>query len=449
MLVQDLILVGRWVLGEPKRVKKSARSLRIARVQAQRLRKRRRHYLRWGVALAALTLARPAYAQQPGVVTPFDLFDPESGDGVKLGEKLHLYPRLEVDGTFDNNIYNTENNEIDDFVLSVRPRFLLKPDLGRHSLQVYGGAEFQRHADVTSEDSDQYDIGGRAVLDFASRTELAIDGGYRHGIEQRGTAGDQFLTDRPIEYDRVEFGAQLRRTGGFLEMLGEVRLAEIDFEDATQGGVPVDLSGRDVSVQRARIRGSAPSSDHTRIFLEVSGNRVRYERDDPISRDSDGFAVIAGMRLLLTDLIQLEAGGGYIHQEFDNPAIENVSDINYHLRIDWTPKPDVEVTALAQRVVEPSPRTDVPAIVATDFRLEATKVFGDRLLATAEVGARREEYQGINRSDLRLHAGLSAHYRLTNNVGVVGRVGWRQQDGGDFGRDYSGVSATVGVRIRM
>lgn len=418
-------------------------------VRARRLSRRRRAYLKWGVAFAALSLARPAYAQQPGVLTPFDLFDPESGDGVKLGEKLHFYPRLEVDGTFDSNVYNVENDETDDLVASVRPRFVLRPDLGRHSFQLHGGAEFRRHVDVTSEDSDQFDVGARAVLDFASRTELVLDGGYRHGIERRGTAGDQFLTDRPVEFDRFEVGAQLRRTGGFLEMLGEVRLAEIDYEDAALNGVPVDLSGRDVSVHRARIRGSAPSSDHTRIFLELSGNRVRYERKDPVSRDSEGFAALVGMHLLLSDLIELEVGAGYIHQDFENPAVENVSDVNYHMRIDWTPKPDIQVTALAQRSVEPSPRTDVPALVATEFRLEATKVFGVRLLATAEVGAVREEYRGSARSDLRFHAGLRAHYRLTDNIGVIGRLGWRQQDGGDFGRDYSGVSATLGVRIRM
>ena len=442
-------MIGLYALGEPTRRTVIRRPMRIARVHAGRMRRRRRRLWKWGAALLALTLARPVYAQQPAVITPFDLFDPESGDGLKLGEKLHLYPRLDVDGTFDSNIYNTEENEVDDVVLSVRPRFALKPDMGRHSLQLHGGAEFRRHADVTSEDSDQYDVGARAVLEFASRTELVLDGGYRHGIEQRGTAGDQFLTDRPVEYDRIEAGALLRRAGGFLEMLGEIRLAEIDYEDATQGGVPVDLSGRDVSVQRARIRGSAPSSDHTRIFLEISGNRVRYERSDPVSRDSEGFAALAGMHLTLTDLIELEAGAGYIHQDFDDPAIESVNDINYHLRIDWTPKPDIQVSAQARRTVEPSPRTDVPALVATDFRLEATKVFGDRLLATAEVGARREEYRGIDRSDLRLHAGLRAHYRLTDNVGLIGRVGWRQQDGGSLGRDYSGVSASVGVRIRM
>jgi polysaccharide biosynthesis protein VpsM len=50
---------------------------------------------------------------------------------------------------------------------------------------------------------------------------------------------------------------------------------------------------------------------------------------------------------------------------------------------------------------------------------------------------------------LRFNASADAHYRLTDNLGVIARVGWRQQDGNALGRDYNGVSAAIGVRARF
>jgi polysaccharide biosynthesis protein VpsM len=155
------------------------------------------------------------------------------------------------------------------------------------------------------------------------------------------------------------------------------------------------------------------------------------------------------MLLRLTDLVDLEVGAGYIRQNFDNPSIKDVSAVNFYLQVEWTPRPDWQITAAASRVIDPSFRLDVPAIVRSDFSLEARKAIGDRLLVSVELGISDEKYQGSGRKDLRLNAAANAHYRLTNNLGVVASVGWRKQDGNILGRNYSGVTATLGVRARF
>ena len=450
-LAGDLWLIGQAVRGSEDR-KRPGEVIHVV-PEAGQVRQKRLHRFGTGwqccMIVALIGVSRPAHAQAPEVITPIDLFDPENGQGVRLGEKLVFMPRLEIDGTYDSNIYNTDQGEVDDLVASIRPRFVLKPDLARHGFVVSGGADIRRDAEISAENSEQYDIGANAFFDFADRTALIVDGRYDHGIEERGTSGDQFFSDRPIEYDRIEAGALLRRTGGFLEMLGEIRASEIDYEDATLNGVPIDLSDRDASVRRARVRASAPSSDHTRIFVEGTYNQVRYENPGPISRNSDGFTGLVGMHLLLTELIDIEAGAGYISQKFDNPALDNVSDVNYHLLVNWTPRPDIEVTGGARRTVQPSPREDVAAIIRSDFSLKANKAFGDRVLATAEVGVVDEKYQGFSGSDQRYYARLGAQYRLTSNIGLTANVGWRKQDGGSTGRDYSGIAATIGVRMYL
>jgi polysaccharide biosynthesis protein VpsM len=400
-------------------------------------------------ALVCVLLSRPAYAQNNETVTPVDLFEPESGDGVRISPSLLLFPSIDSGVTYDSNIYNNSQSELDDLVVSFRPRFTLRTDLPRHQFSLTGGTDIRRYAKIEGENSEQFDVQGKGTIELAQRTEVIADAGFRRGIEQRGTAGDQFLTDEPVAFDRTFGGLLVRRKGGFLELTAEGRIAETRYRSTKINGIPIDLSERDSRVMRARIRGSAPSSHYSRIFVEASINKVDYMQSVPLQRDSDGYAVLAGMLLRLTDLVDLEVGAGYIRQNFDNPSIKDVSAVNFYLQVEWTPRPDWQITAAASRVIDPSFRLDVPAIVRSDFSLEARKAIGDRLLVSVELGISDEKYQGSGRKDLRLNAAANAHYRLTNNLGVVASVGWRKQDGNILGRNYSGVTATLGVRARF
>ncbi len=394
-------------------------------------------------------LSRPVHAQNNDIVTPVDLFEPERGDGIRVGPGLLLLPSIETDVIYDDNVYNSSQSQQDDVVVSIRPRFTLRTDLPRHQFSLTGGPEIRRYAKLKGENSEQFDIQGKAIFDLAQRSEIIADAGFRRGIEQRGTAGDQFLTDEPVAFNRKFAGLLVRRKGGFLELTAEGRIAETRYRDAKINGLPLTLSERDSRVMRARIRGSAPSSHYSRIFVEASLNRVDYIESASLQRDSDGYAVLAGMLLRLTNQLDLEVGAGYIRQKFDNPAIKGVSAVNFHLQVEWTPRPDWQITAAANRVIDPSFRLDVPAIVHSDFTLEARKAIGDRMLVTVELGISDEKYQGSGRKDLRLNSSAMAHYRLTDNLGLIARVGWRKQDGNALGRDYNGVSATVGVRARF
>lgn len=401
------------------------------------------------VILLSLLLHRPAQAQEAKVVTPLDLFEPERGAGVPVGPSLLLFPTVEIDAAYDTNIYNSRQAELDDLVASFRPHFTLRTRLPRHQVSLTGGADIRRHAKIEAENSEQFNFQAKGSLDLAERTEVVADAGFRRGIEQRGTAGDQFLTDEPVAFDRKFAGLLVGRRGGFLEVTAEGRISETNYLKTRVNGFPVDLSERNSAVKSARIRGSAPSSHYSRIFVEASINRVSYEQSAQLQRDSSGYALLAGMLFRLTNLVDLEAGAGYIHQNFDNPSIKDVSAVNFHIQVNWTPRPDWQISASANRTVDPSPRLDVPAIVRSGFSLEARKSIGDRTLVSAEIGIIDEKYQGIGRKDQRFRASVGAHYRLTNHVGVVARASWRKQNGNEFGRDYAGVTATLGMRFRF
>jgi hypothetical protein len=394
-------------------------------------------------------LSRPASADESKVLTPVQIFDPEEGQGLSLGPDLVALPQFDADVVYNSNVYNVPVDTIDDFIFSLRPQLLVRTDLPRHELSVRAAGDFERYADTSSENSDQYVFEGNGRLDLANRTELDLDGGFRRGIEQRGTAGDVFLTDRPVEYNQTFANLTLQRTGGFIEMLGEANISHFDYENAALNGVPLDLSSRDVTLRRARVRASAPTGRNTRVYVEVSGNQVRYQHVGPSLRDSSGFALLGGVQRDVTDLIRFEGAVGYLEQDFDNPAVKTVKGFNYHFLLDWTPTPNWQVTASADRQIDRSPRIDVPAILRSSFRLEAKNAVSDRLLVSADAGMEDETYRGSAEDDRRYFVDARLHYRLTNQVGLIAQAGYRTQNGKNGGRDYHGFTAGVGVRVAL
>lgn len=399
--------------------------------------------------LTGLALSRPVAAQDAKVLTPVEIFDPDTGEGLRVGPSVVALPELDADATYNTNIYDVETNRTDDFVFSLRPSLTLRTDLPRHEFSIRGAGEFRRYADTSSEDSDQFEIVGSGRLDLASRTEVDLDGGFRRGIEQRGTAGDLFLTDRPVEYNQTFGAISIVRTGGFIEMLGEAHISEFDYKNATLNGKPLDLSDRNVTIRRARVRASAPTGRNTRIFFELSGNQVRYQNAAPQPRNSNGFGVLAGVQRNITNLLTLEAAVGYLQQDFKDPAVKTVRGFNYHFLLNWTPTPNWQITGSADRDIDRSPREDIPAILDSTFKLQASNAVSDRLLFTAEAGVEDEEYRGSALRDRRYFVNALAHYRLTNRVGLIAEAGYRTQNGDNGARDYHGFAVSLGVRMAL
>ena len=81
------------------------------------------------------------------------------------------------------------------------------------------------------------------------------------------------------------------------------------------------------------------------------------------------------------------------------------------------------------------------------FRLKATRVFGDRWKVEAETTYTEERYSAIAREDRRFTAQASVHSRVAQNIGVYLSVGYRDQNGGTFGRSYKGGAVGVGTRV--
>ncbi|WP_296676805.1 outer membrane beta-barrel protein [Novosphingobium sp.] len=400
------------------------------------------------VALVALSLSgRAAFAQEADVATPVTLLDPVQADGIRIGGGLVLYPELLAEGRYDSNIYNIAAPKRSDAVFDLQPRFTLSTDFSRHQIELFGAANLRRYASNTGENSEAGELGLRGLLELASQIDVRPSVVLMRGIEQRGTAGDQFLTDRPVAFNRKEYGIEVSRGEHQLEIALGGKLSQTDYENASIGGVPVSLVQRNVIDRSAFARLAYNLGSRIQVYSRFRLSSLSYR--DPAARqlNSSGYDALAGGRIRVTSLIDLEAGFGLIHRSFDNPAFRNLNAVNFALTASWLPRPTWQLIAGASRNVDPSPLINSPAIFRTSFTLEAKHLITPKLLVGVKAGHVREEYRGLGRVDSRYAVDATALYRLTRNIGVTFDAGYRKQDGGLLGRSFNGFAAGIGVKV--
>ncbi|WP_169829174.1 outer membrane beta-barrel protein [Tsuneonella mangrovi] len=400
-----------------------------------------------GLFIVASIASRPAVAQTVNPdLTPVDLFVPEHGDGVRITPGFILYPAVETTIDFDSNIYNVESSKRSDAIGHIRPSLVLDSDFTRHSIELDAGADIKRYANNSAENAEAYYVDLKSRLDLAGLVTVRPEAGAARGYEQRGTAGDQFLTDKPVTYHRRYVGVEVARDRGILGLTARGRITTLSYDDASVGGLPIDLSDRDVTLRSVSLRARYRLHEGYSTFIEGGLSQVDYRTTVGAQRNSHGYSILAGVQFQPSAMIDIEAGAGYLQQDFDDPAFTPVKALNYRLSANWIPRRDWAVRAEVRRDVDPSPRFDTAAIFRTQYIAGVQHSMGDRMLVGAEAAAVTEDYRGIVRSDQYYRVGVSARYRLNDRVGLTAQAGYRSQDGG---RNYGGFSAGIGVRIAV
>ena len=401
------------------------------------------------IFLAMLSFSRVAMAQEEPVTTPTDLFDEAEGQGARIAPGLLLNGILEADLVHDSNIYNRPDPTVGDNLAILSPSLILRTDLARHAASLTTGAEIRRHFDETREDSEQYWLDGRARLDLGNRLAFTSRAVLAERIERRGTAGDALRTDEPVEYLEKRASFELARTGGTLELSGGVELARRDYDDATLNGNPIDQSYRDATVESVRIRANYRVSEKTQIFGQVRANRVDYDVEPGISRDSDGYGVLGGVRFAPSALTEIEAGVGFIRQSYDASNVSSKSGVNYYVRANWSPTPRLRVIANGERTFDPSPLIGVPAILRSDFDLRVQRSLGDRLLVEANAQYVQEDFEGIDRQDDRFALRFGVRARVAQHIGASAFAGYRKRSSNRSDLSYDGFTVGLGVRFLL
>lgn len=393
---------------------------------------------------APFALANPAVAQDRPVEMPETLVEAGEPLGLRSGGML-IYPRLAVDLRHDTNLFRREEAQAETYAV-IRPGVRVQSDWSRHAIRFDLGSELRRHFEYKSEDSEQWAARGLVRLDWADRTTVTGTAMLARRIERRGTFGDQGQIEvGPIPYTEKQAAVQMARTGGKLELTGEIGVRKLDYrKDASAPDAPWSNNQRDVRQEWFRIRVGARNSERLALFAQARVNRTEYEIER--TRDSKGFSLLAGARYDVTGRIVAEAAVGYVQQDFDDPLIRDFKGVDFSLAATWTPTARTRAELRAARSVERSPLPGVAAVIQTSVEGAASYALTRRVLAGIEAGVVRESYRGIGRRDTRAYAEATARYNFTRSLSAFAGAGYTRQDGrGPGARKYDGATFRIGV----
>lgn len=400
-------------------------------------------------ALALMLGADLAAAQELDVTKrPRPEFDAQ---GLRAGSFL-IFPKTELHGTYNSNIFAEETNETDDYIARLNPTIAARSDWNNHALNANVFVDHAFYSDNSKEDYTDYGVGLDGRIDVTRTANIFGGVGARHLHEDRGSPDDTRGVE-PTEYDRYDANLGATYKPNRLGVTVEGTWRRLDYDNvATSTGAIINNQDRDRDVFGQRLRVGYDVQPGYTAFVQGSLNQRKYDtRPDRngFDRNSDGWRLNAGVEFSVTNLIDGEIYAGYLEQSYDDPRLDTNSGMDFGGRLVWAPTQLTSVKASLAREVSETTSAGASSYLATIASLRVDHELMRNVLVGARASYTNNDYDGINRSDDIWGLGVDGKYFITSRFFAGAQAGWTDRDSNVAGQSYDQytVGAFVGAQF--
>ncbi|MEM8731890.1 MAG: outer membrane beta-barrel protein [Pseudomonadota bacterium] len=377
----------------------------------------------------------------------------ETPEGIRAGAFI-IQPSVSLGVGYDTNIFLEETNEDASFVATVSPRVNVISDWNRHEVALTAGGSYALIADSSDDNAFQFDVGLSGLLDVTRAVGITGNIGYEFVSEARGEDDTGLGITEPVTSHNVSAGL------GADVVFGRVRVSPFggvlmrDFQDVNLIGGGVDnQDDRDRVEYNAGLELGYSVRRGIEGFVRGQYGRINFQEavdDAGVNRDSDGWRVLAGVKVDLTRLIEASAGFGYETRDFEDPTLSSVSGPSAELGVSWS------ITPLTTLNFDASRSFQETTITGSSVTNNTTLQFGvdHALLRNLDLGATLtyalEDFEGINREDNLFGVRLKADWRVMRLLTLTPSYQFRLGDSNSAGEDYTDhrffLTATYGFQ---
>lgn len=407
---------------------------------------------------AAAFLGNVAYAQAPDreagserrsvLQKPRPDYDPL---GAHVGSFL-LLPSVDVQESYDTNVYATASNEKQDFYTTVRPEVQLKSDWSNHALAFQASGDMKRYNERVTENVTNYATSVQGRLDVLRDSYLMAGAGYQFLHEDRSSP-DAASTRKPVEYSVTSGNVGYSHERGVLGGRVNFYADSYDYKNGVNGsGASVLEDDRDRVEYRAVPRLSYEIVRNYNAFIETAFNWRDYSRardGNGFNRDSHGYAINLGTAIDLTQVINGEVFAGYINQDYDDARLKTASGFGFGANLLWNITDLTSLRLAAAHTAEETTVSGASSYVQSLFRVNVEHELRRNILLTGVLGYTNQDYQGVSRSDDLYTAGVGLRYLLSRNLSARLDFLYSERNAGLATANFDRALTTAGLRLQF
>jgi len=346
-----------------------------------------------------------------------------------------FYPNLALDLVLDDNIRRTEDNEVEDWYVRVRPKLEWVMAMARHELVLSAEIDSWRYAKESNEDAfDRYFL-GELKLDVSRMLDINLVAGYSRSHTLRGHDPSAASVDPNLwKTWGVSGEAIYGRRANKMQLSLLVDHQEIEFLNN-------DLEGRNHdqdTIQGTVFYNWGPK---TQLLFKVS--RVEFDYDkkyDPIAPggaelDSSEMGYHVGVNWDATYKTSGEFRIGMTEKDMDDSRLKKFRGLTTALNLVWRPKSYSTVDVLLERSSQETKQGLTSYVVSNQFSVDWMHELTRRLTMETGITLEYDKWSDI-RDDELLDVYLGFEYSLRRWIDVGFRYTFQNRDSNLAGLDY-------------
>jgi hypothetical protein len=334
-----------------------------------------------------------------------------------------LLPKLDVTAQYDDNIYATETNAVDDFIVQMQPSVAIKSQWSRHELDALVHSSINRYISHDTEDTADYGGALNGRLDILAGTYLNAKASYDLLTEPRESDSFSRNTISPIQYTLWDVGATAVNQFNRLQVSLSADLNRYHYYNGVDASnAPVLENDRNVENVSQTLRADYAINPDTAVFVSASHNQQDYTAQPPVvisDRNGIGYELLGGVNFQVTNLIQGEFSAGYLTEQYNHVIGQNYSNVAFHSLFHWYPTELTTVTVKADRVANNSQDQFSAGYITTGGSLAVDHELRWNVILNLLASYNEDNYRGIDRVDDRWSASVGGTYLLNRNLGLA------------------------------
>lgn len=361
--------------------------------------------------------------------------------GVPAGGFL-IFPKLQADVEYNDNVFASETNAQDDFIFRLRPEVTAESGWSRNYLAGFARATLSRNVDFDSESANEWSLGGNGRLDVMRGTNITGGADYSHSVEPRTSSNTAQAAVDPIDFDVAQAYVAGSRVVGRLKLGARADIRSFDYEDGrTAGGFVIEQDDRDRDVASLVGRVDYAISPATAVFAQVTGNERSYGNVPTgfVGRDSTGYEALGGVNFELGAVSRGEVAVGYISQKFDDASYADIDGFGARAQIEYFPTELTTITASAARTIDDAGIIGSAGYFRSEVAVSIDHELLRNLILSSRIGYSDDDFNGIDRTDKRVSGSLGGTYLISRNFGLSLTAAYIDQrsEGALRGPDYT------------